>query len=218
MLELTPDELLTTTRTVRKRLDLERPVERALLEECLAVAQQAPTGGNRQSWGFVVVTDPVKRAALGEIYARSWEIYATQGVSPRRAPGVPMRDAAARERQRRIGASAKYLADNMGRVPVLIVPCIQGRTDGEPNVVQASIYGSVLPAVWNLMLAARARGLGTAWTTIHLFHEREAAEVLGIPFDDVMQVALVPLAHTIGTDFKAGAREPLDTFVHWEAW
>lgn len=216
--ELTNDALLATTRTVRRRLDLERPVARPLVEECLALAQQAPTGGNRQSWGFVVVTDPERRAALAEVYRRGWERYARDGVTPGGAPGVPVRDEASKRRQRRIGASAAYLAEHMHRVPVLVIPCIAGRTDDAPTVVQASSYGSILPAVWSFMLAARARGLGTAWTTIHLFHERDAAEVLGIPFDDVMQVAMIPLAHTVGLDFKPGTREPLETFVHWDAW
>lgn len=215
---MAPDELLSTTRTVRRRLDLERPVERGLIEECLALAQQAPSGGNRQGWGFVVVTDPDRRAALGAVYRKGWEVYAREGVSPRRAPSSPLRDEAGRARQRRIGASAAHLAESMGRVPAILVPCIRGRTDDEPSVVQASVLGSILPAVWSFMLAARARGLGTAWTTVHLFHEREAAEVLGIPYDEVMQVAMIPIAHTIGDRFSPGAREPLERFVHWEAW
>jgi nitroreductase len=103
-------------------------------------------------------------------------------------------------------------------VPVHVVPCHAGRTEGRPQVVQASAFGSVLPAVWSFMLAARARGLGTTITTIHLFHEREAAEVLGIPYDDYAQVGLVPLAHTTGGGFRRGAREPLERFVRWEGW
>lgn len=219
LLELTPDQLLSTTRTVRRRLDLERPVERELIEECLALAQQAPSGGNRQSWAFVVVTDPAKRAALGDVYRKGWEQYAKHGIGGASSSGhVRPEDEIGRARQRRIGKSAAHLAKVMDRVPVLVIPCIRGRTDGEPNVVQASTFGSVLPAAWSFMLAARARGLGSAWTTIHLFHEEEAAEILGIPYDDVMQVALIPVAHTVGTDFKPGARSSLDEFVFWEGW
>ena len=216
MLDLTPDELLTTTRSVRRRLDLARPVERALLEECLLVAQQAPSGGNRQAASFVVVTDAERRAALGAIYARAWERYRDEGVTGGR-PGAT-RQPTGRDLQRRIGRSAQYLADHMGEVPVLVMACHPGRTEGRPQVVQASAFGSVLPAVWSFMLAARARGLGSAWTTIHLFYEEEAAEVLGIPYDEVSQVALIPVAHTIGTDFKPGPRVPLERFARWEGW
>lgn len=210
MLELTPDELLSTTRAVRRRLDLTRPVERGLVEECLSLALQAPTGGNRQTWSFVVVTDAEKRAALGELYRRGFDRYRTAGIGESRSAPPPPSEA-----QRRIIRSARYLADHLGEVPVHVVPCVRGRTDGAAPVVQASTFGSVLPAVWSFMLAARSRGLGTAWTTVHLFHEREAAEVLGIPFDEVMQVALIPVAHTVGTDFKPGPRRDMDDIVRW---
>ena len=217
MPELTPDELLSTTRAVRKRLDLTRPVEPALIRECLALAQQAPSGGNRQRAAFIVVTDPERRRALGELYRRAWDRYMAEGVGAE-PPTVPAADPEGRRQQRRIGASARYLADHLGEVPVHVVACHSPRTEERPQVVQASSFGSVLPAVWSFMLAARARGLGTAWTTIHLFYEREAAEVLGIPYDEVAQVALIPLAHTLGTDFKPGPRRPLDGFARWETW
>ena len=213
---LPPDELLATTRSVRRRLDLARPVERELIEECLRLAQQAPSGGNRQWASFVVVTDPERRRALGELYRRGWERYLQEGI----LGGPPARpdDPGKRRQAARIGRSASYLAKHLGEVPVHVVPCHRGRTEDRPQVVQASSFGSVLPAVWSFMLAARARGLGTAWTTIHLFHEREAAEVLGIPYDEVSQVALIPLAHVTGTGFKPGPREPLDSFARWESW
>ena len=216
MPELTPDELLTTTRSVRRRLDLTRPVERHLIEECLLVAQQAPSGGNRQGATFVVVTDAEKRAALGDIYRRAWDRYRGEGVTGGR-PGAATQPTG-RDLQRRIGRSAQYLADHMGEVPVLVMACHPGRTQNASQVVQASAFGSVLPAVWSFMLAARARGLGSAWTSIHLFYEEEAAAVLGIPYDEVSQVALVPVAHTIGTDFKPGPRVPLERFARWEGW
>src|SRR5215213_2068463 len=189
MLELTPDQLLATTRSVRRRLDLTRPVERQVLEECLRLAQQAPTASYAQNWHFVVVTDPRRRAG-----------------------------AAADARVGRISDAVRYLADHIHEVPVHVVPCVQGRTDRAPVVVQASRWGSIIPAAWSFMLAARARGLGTVWTTFHLRHEREAAELLGIPFDQVMQAALIPVAYTLGTDFKPAARHPLDTMVHWDRW
>ena len=211
--QLTSDELLSTTRAVRRRLDLTRPVEPALIRECLELALQAPSGGNRQRWSFVVVTDAAKRAALGALYRAGFDRYRNAGVGTSKTDPAPRDDA-----QARIGKSARYLADHMHEVPVLIVPCLSPRTDGGSTLEQASAFGSILPAVWNLMLAARARGLGTAWTTVHLFHEREAAELLGIPYDEVMQVALIPVAHTIGADFKPGRRRDLDEIVHWDQW
>jgi len=210
MLTLTPDELLETTRSVRKRLDFTRPVEREVLEECLALAQQAPTGSNMQGWHFLVVTDAAKRAALGDLYRKSWYPY-----SARRAAA---QTAERQATQARVVSSAQYLADHMQEAPVLVIPCITGRTEGKSSVEQAGVWGSILPAVWSFMLAARARGLGTCWTTLHLTYEREAADILGIPYAEVMQTALIPVAYTLGTDFKAGPRASLDTMVHWEQW
>jgi nitroreductase len=210
LLPLGVDEVLQTTRAVRKRLDLARPVERAVLEECLAIAQQAPTGSNSQGWGFVVITDAAKRRALADIYRKGWEPYSRARSRPP-AHG----DTGAQERVR---DSATYLAEHMHEVPVLVVPVINGRTDGTTAARQAGVWGSILPAAWSFMLAARARGLGTVWTTLHLPHEEEAAEVLGIPYDEVMQTALIPTAYTIGTDFKPGPRALLESFVHWEKW
>lgn len=215
MLDLTTDELLTTTRTVRRRLDLARPVSRELLTECLELALQAPSGGNRQDWRFVVVTDQDRRRRLGEVYRKAWDRYVKEGIlAPPSRPTDPDELAQAK----RIGRSAFYLAEHMGEVPALVVPCHEGRFEGRPSVVQASLYGSVLPAVWSFMLAARSRGLGTAWTTLHLFHEEEVAEVLDIPFEDVTQVAMIPVAHTLGTDFRPGARGDMDAVVRWEGW
>lgn len=213
MLQLTPDELLSTTRAVRRRLDLSRPVAPELVEQCLDLALQAPSGGNRQQWSFVVVTDPDRRVALGELYRRGFDRYRSDGIGSSKAESPPPSDA-----QKRVIRSARYLADHMHEVPVLLVPCVRGRTDGASVVTQASAFGSILPAVWSFMLAARSRGLGTAWTTVHLFHEREAAEVLGIPFDEVMQVAMIPVAHTVGTDFRPGRRRDTDDVVRWESW
>lgn len=216
MLDLTADQLLSTTRSVRKRLDLSRPVERELIVECLELAQQAPSGGNRQGASFVVVTDAERRRALADVYRKGWDRYLDEGILG--GPPTPTDDPSKRTLQRNIGSSAKYLADHLAEVPVHVVPCHPGRTEDRPLIAQASAFGSVLPAVWSFMLAARARGLASAWTTIHLFHEREAAEILGIPYEEISQVALIPLAHSIGTDYKAGAREPLESFVHWDAW
>jgi nitroreductase len=207
LLDLTPDELLATTRSVRRRLDLTRPVEREVLEECLRLAQQAPTASYAQNWHFVVVTDPERRAALGEL----WRSVARSYVERRVA-------AAADERVARISEAVRYLAEHIHQVPVHVIPCVEGRTDRAPVVAQASRWGSIIPAAWSFMLAARARGLGSVWTTFHLRHEREAAELLGIPFDTVMQAALIPVAYSIGTDFRPAARHPLNSMAHWDRW
>ena len=219
-LDLSPDELLTTTRSVRKRLDFSRPVEPELIKECLELAVQAPTGGNSQGWHFVVVTDAQHREALGAIYRKGWATYVE-----RMASGNPMRpgQSLAREQARtlmRVRDSAQYLADHMHEVPVLIVPCIWGRTDGLGVIEQAGVWGSILPAAWSFMLALRSRGLGSAWTTLHLVGKGEklAADVLGIPFGEYRQGGLFPIAYTKGTDFRRADRLPAADFAHWNEW
>jgi len=218
---LTPDELLTTTRAVRKRLDLERTVAIDIIKECIAVATQAPTGGNTQGWHFVVVMDAGKRAALAELYRKAWKIYKKSpgsvfDLSAREPPG------ARKDQLGRVAESADYLVDHLHRVPVHVVPCIGGRVDrvdgNFASVALASVYGSILPATWSFMLAARARGLGTAWTTCHLMFEEEAAGILGIPYHEVSQVALIATAYSIGTDFKPSLRKSIDDVLHVDRW
>ncbi len=212
-LPLTADEVLLTTRAVRRRLDLTRPVEREVIEECLAIAQQAPTGSNSQGWGFVVVTDRAKRFAIAEAYRKGWSTY--RGNS---RPGQSTLSQGRQATLARVVDSAQYLADHLHEVPVLVIPVIKGRTDGLPSASQAGHWGNILPATWSFMLAARARGLGTAWTTLHLGFEKEVADVLGIPYETYAQAALIPVAYTLGIDFKPAPREPLGTMVHWEKW
>lgn len=214
-LDLTPDELLSTTRAVRKRLDLDRPVPMDLIRECLELATQAPSGSNMQGWHFVVVTDEAKRAALGAIYAKAFDIYRTM---PTAAGNFDVGDPERAATQDRVRSSAEHLAEVMGRCPVLLVPCIEGKVDGMPNVGSSSVLGSIIPAAWSFCLAARARGLGTSWTTLHLMFEQEAAEVLGIPFESITQTALIPVAFTKGTDFKPGPRVDLDSILHVDTW
>jgi nitroreductase len=215
LLELTPDELLSTTRSVRKRLDLERPVERSVVEECIQLALQAPTGSNAQGWHWVVVEDPAKKAALAEMYARHFDPYIAMGDELQLYGDDDTRTA----RKDAVSSSARYLRDHFAEVPVLVIPCIWGRLpEVSDTFSQASFWGSLLPAVWSFMLAARARGMGSAWTTLHLPSEREAADLLGIPFDRVTQAGLFPLAYTIGTDFRSAPRLPLDDVLHWDAW
>ncbi|NIP14126.1 MAG: nitroreductase [Pseudomonadales bacterium] len=218
-LDLSNDDLLATTRAVRKRLDFDRPLEREALDECMALALQAPTGSNAQGWHFLFVTDPDKRAQIAELYRQAFSGYAE---SPMSAAAVHAGDPTMEQTQERVMSSAQYLADNLHRAPVFLIPCIAGRFDGfsgeGANVAQASSFGSVIPAAWSFMLAARARGLGTCWTTLHLMHERTIAELLGIPYEEITQVALIPVAYTKGTDFKRAPRKPVEGVVHFEAW
>jgi len=213
-LDLTLDQLLTTTRSVRKRLDLTRPVELEIIRECLEIALQAPTGSNSQRWHFVVVTDAEKRLAIADLYRRSFAVY-------RNAPAPVSRlaeDSPRMQTQKRVVDSADYLAEHLHEVPVFVIPCIAGRIEKLSLEGQAGYWGSILPAAWSFMLAARARGLGSAWTTLHLPYEKEAAAILGIPYEKITQTSLLPVAYTIGTDFKPASREPLDNVLHMNAW
>jgi nitroreductase len=211
ILDLSPDELLTTTRTVRKRLDLTRPVPLELVRECLEVALQAPSGSNRQTWQWLVVTDPELRRGLGDIYRRAVEAYL---ASPGAAGKLFADDAGRAPVQQRVGSSVEYLGQHMGDVPVLLVPCLRATL---PAGNQAGLWGSLLPAAWSYMLAARARGLGTAWTTLHLAHEQEAATLLNLP-PDVHQAALIPTAYYTGDTFRPAPRQPLDDVLHLNGW
>ena len=215
LLHLTPDELLATTRSVRKRLDFSRPVEPEVIRECLELAVQAPTGSNMQAWQFVVVTDAQKKQAIGELYRQSFSMYIQRrDASASTTNNSPVSTST----MQKVRDSSQYLADRMHEVPVMVIPCILGRTDDTSSFQQAGAWGSILPAAWSFMLAARARGLGTTWTTLHLLYEREVADILGIPYEQYMQTALIPVAYTLGTDFKAAPRIPLDTIVHLEQW
>ena len=215
-LGLDADGVLTTTRSVRKRLDLDRPVEREVIEECLDIALQAPTGSNTQGWQWVFVTDADKKKVIAEFYGSNYDLYTDRPNQPSYGDDDP------RTSQRpRIMDSSRYLREIFHRVPVMLIPCLQGegRLDtGTPTFGQASAWGSLLPAVWSFMLALRERGLGSAWTTLHLPNEREVADLLGIPFDTVTQGGLFPIAYTIGTDFKLAKRLPGSSLSHWEQW
>ena len=204
------DYILETTRSVRKRLDLQRPVDRETVMRCLEIAIQAPTGSNRQGWKWLIVTDAEKKARIGEYYKRSWYEYA--GVASRSAPG-----AEPSQQMKRVISSARYLADHMHEVPMMIFPCVQGRAaDGSP-AANAGLYGSIIPAAWSLMLALRARGIGAAWTTLHLSYERECNEILGIPAD-VTTAALLPAGYFTGETFRKAERVPASQLTYWESW
>jgi nitroreductase len=202
------DHVLTTTRSVRRRLDLERPVEPEVIEECLRLAIQAPTGGNSQGWRWIVVTDAELRMKLAELYRDISTPYLAAGLDSGAEPSA---------QQQRVVGSAKYLAEVLHEVPVHVIPCLYGDLEGVPGWAAAGAYGSILPAVWSFQLALRSRGLGSVFTTLHLPHAAEAAELLGIPAG-VTQAALVPVAYFTGDDFKPAARRPMEEITYWNGW
>lgn len=205
------DALLSTTRAVRKRLDFDRPVPDAVIRQCLELTLQAPTGSNKQGWRWIVVTDPAKRQALADIYRAGAGDYLKTSRDAALARGAAQ--------DGRVYDSAQYLAERLQDAPVHVVPCIRvdHLPDDPPRRVWAGLMGSIMPAVWSFQLALRSRGLGSCLTTLHLQRADEAAELLGVP-DGIMQVGLLPVAYTIGTDFKPAKRPPLDDVLHWNAW
>lgn len=215
------DHVLNTTRSVRQRLDLNRPVPASLIREALTLALQAPTGANTQTWRFMVITDASVRATIADYYRKGAEAY-VQGRTALSRTGVnAMREYAAldpRQQQREaVLRSGGFLMENLQHVPVMIIPCIESRFEQEDLFTQASMWGSILPATWSLMLALRARRLASAWTTLHLIYEKEISELLGIP-PDVTQAALLPVAWLTGGDLKAAKRLPLESVTYWERW
>ena len=219
-LSLTNDELLSTTRAVRKRLDFERDVPMSAIKECMDLAVQAPSGSNAQGWQFVFVTDQGKRQKIGEYYREAFSHYRHMPFAIHKLH-ADSADASLANSQERSASSADYLADNMGKAPVLMIPCIAGRIDNAEGAnagAQAGTMGSIIPAAWSFMLAARARGIGTAWTTLHLTHEKAVAELLCIPYESFTQVALIPIAYTKGTDFKPAYRPPVESVMHINQW
>jgi nitroreductase len=200
------DELLTTTRSVRKRLDLTRPVDRDVILECIQLAMQAPTASNAQDWRWLVITDADKRAAIADIYRSIGAEYLAHAAKDTSDPQT-----------QRVYASAFSLTDTLGQVPVHVIPCLENRIDNSNLLVAASAWASIIPAGWSFLLALRSRGLGSVWTTMHLAKEQEVAEVLGIPAT-VTQAALFPVAYTIGTDFRPASRPPAETITFWDSW
>jgi nitroreductase len=202
------DRLLSTTRAVRRRLDLERPVERKVILDCIQLSQQAPTASNTQKWRWMVVMDAEKRKALGEIYGRG---------KPFIEQAKAQVDSDDRQTHR-VYDSAGWLLDHIGEAPALVIPCVEGRVpEGAPSGMAAAVYGSIYPAMWSFQLALRSRGLGSTLTTIHLFFEKEVADLLSMP-EDVMQVALLPVAYTKGSDFKIAKRPPPEEITSFDTW
>jgi nitroreductase len=207
-LGLSADEVLTTTRSVRKRLDFDRLVDRAVITECIEIAHQSPSGSNSMRWRWLIVDDQAGKDFLAEIYRERFYAYAEN-------PGKPKSEQAGSAVQE----SGAYLADNMARVPVLVIPLLADRmTESTPVARQASRWGSILPGVWSFMLALRERGLGSCWTTLHLGDEKLVAERFGVPYEQFTQAGLFPVAHTIGTEFKLAKRPPAETFIRWNSW
>lgn len=213
-LNLTVDEVLATTRAVRKRLDFDKPVEPEVIKECLEAAIQSPTGSNMQGWQWMVVTDPEKRAGIADLYRQGWDMY----VNMDGAATTLEVEADRQAQQDRVVDSATYLAENFEKVPVMMIPILPGRMDGLPAMAATSMLGSILPGAWSFMLAARERGLGTAWTTIHLMFEQQAAEILGIDYENYTQCALITCGYSKGTDFKPAKRPPIESILHWDSW
>jgi nitroreductase len=200
------DELLTTTRAVRKRLDLTRPVGRDVILECVRIAMQAPTASNAQDWRWLVITDADKRSAVAEIYRSVGAEYLARAAATTSDPQT-----------QRVYRSALGLTDTLANVPVHVIPCLLRRFDGNDLLAAASAWASIIPAGWSFLLALRSRGLGSVWTTVHLAKEQEVAELLGIPAT-VTQAALFPVAYTIGTDFQPASRPPPETITFWNTW
>ena len=200
------DYILQTTRSVRKRLDLTRPVDENVIIKCLDIAVQAPTGSNAQGWKWLIVTDKEKIAKIGEYYKKSFTAYSSSGSPPKRADP---------EQQKKVADSSSYLADHMGEVPMLIFACVTGRTNEIP--LAAGLFGSIIPAAWSLMLSLRARGIGAAWTTLHMAYDKECNEILGIP-DYITTAVMLPVGYFKGETFKKAMRNPAKDFTYWNTW
>ncbi|MGQ5639988.1 MULTISPECIES: nitroreductase family protein [unclassified Streptomyces] len=207
-LPLTAEELLTTTRSVRRGLDLDRPVDPELVKDCLRIALQAPNGNNRQNWRWIVLTDPAIRADVGAVYRAAF--HDRNAETLRRLPELP-------PETRAVMSGARLLAERLHRVPVLVIPCLEVADGRLPVGNQAALWASLLPAAWSYALAARSRGLVTAWTAVHLDREREVADLLGLP-PTVRQGALLPTAHPLRTTFRPGPRRPLEEVLHLNGW
>jgi nitroreductase len=215
IIDMSIDTLLTTTRSVRKRLDLTRPVPVELVRECINIALQAPTSSNAQNWSFIVVTDADQRRAIGDLYRRKWEWVV---ASPFAVADRFKDDAIRSHEQQKVSDSADYLAERMGQVPVHVVPCVQVDGDGKLTAENALQYwSSIIPAAWSYMLAARSRGLGTTWTGLTIMAEDEMRAILDLPAN-VYHATTIPTAYYTGTTFHPAARIPIEEVLHYDRW
>lgn len=217
------DEVLSTTRTVRFRLDFERPVEDEILEECLSLAQQATMGSNQEEWRVNFVRDPSLKLALAELYRDTYEVWVAKPL--REDPAARKRlspserdDEAAVRRQARVMEGVKYLADNLERVPVLSL--FSTETPPPPTPVgklASGFYGGIFPMIWSFQLAARSRGLGTVMATGAVHHAKEMADLLDLPSSFTV-VCLVPVSYSRGIEFRRAARRPLQEIYRYDRW
>lgn len=207
------DELLTTTRSARKSLDLDAPIDLTTVQECLEVGLQAPNGSNQQCWRWILVRDPSVRSEIAALYKDAY--YQLVGGIPLAAqmkPGDP---------NTRIMSSTEWLVEHLAMVPLLVLPCYRpylARTDGDESFYQATIYGSIFPAVWNFQLALHTRGYGTCITTLHLHREGEIRRLLEIP-DGFVQCCLLPVARLRSNHtFKPAPRRPIEEVTAFDRW
>ncbi len=207
------DELLTTTRSARKALDLDAPVEPSSVRQCLRIAMQAANGSNQQSWRWLVVSDAALREKVAALY-RDTYLQRVGGqliadLLPADTPGG------------RLMTSTEWLVENLAKVPLLVIPCYEPyipRVEGDDSFFAATLYGSIFPAVWNFQLALHSRGYGTCITTLHLAHEEAEGELLGIP-DTYTQGCLLPVARLrAGLTFRPASRRPIDEVVAVDTW
>ena len=180
----------------------------------MTIALQAPSGSNRQAWQWLVIDDPAQRAAVGAVYKRACDAYRRRRGRP---GGCSPTTLGAARYSGGCTDSVAHLAEHMGDVPVLVIPCLRVNSGRLPEGNQADLWGSILPAAWSFMLAARSRGLGTAWTTLHLEYEEEVADILSLP-PGVFQAALIPVAYHLGDGFRPAPREPLADVLHYDRW
>ena len=229
------DRLLTTTRSVRRRLDIDRPVPPEVVQKALELAIQAPTSQNHQSWRWVVVTEEKVRLQIAELFRKAWFFNQTRisGRSGRRRHTADIQ---------RLEESVASLVNTIAKVPVLVVPCVMGKppdigkidTDWRRRAARferedvrsharlgemlaSNFYGSIYPAVWSFQLALRSRGLGSTITCMNLMFPRPFAELLQIP-DVVTPICVLPVAYTVGTDFKPAQRIPATERTFWNRW
>ena len=207
------DELLTTTRGVRRRLDFDKPVDPKVIEECVEIALQSPVGSVATPRHFIVITDDAKKTAVADCYRKTTFAY----LDEREAVAAAMDDPEKADFVRKNLGLARRQAEELERNPALIILAIDGRIEGKNVGDLGGLYGSILPAAWSLMLALRARGLGSCWTTLHLYEEKEVATILGIP-EDVTQAVLLPVAYFTGDTFKPAKRLPAAEQIHWNGW
>jgi nitroreductase len=205
--------LLTATPSARKSLDLDAPVDIADIRECLRIGLQAANGSNQQSWRWLVVTDPALRKQIAELYREAYLLrVGGQMLADLLPAGTP---------EGRLMSSTEWLVENMAKVPALVIPCYEPylpRIDGDESFHQATLYGSIFPAVWNFQLALHTRGYGTCITTLHLHREEEIGRLLGIP-QTYAQGCLLPVGRLrAGRTFRPARRRPIDEVVARDGW